>query len=466
MRRQIALAIVGLLVGIGLALVWLAPRVERDRLPVIITSATRPLTIPFTRPLQPTNPAPWLTLTPPIAGHWQVQDQNLVFTPETPLIYEQTYTVTIQTGLPGAAALPLLFPVRWQFHVAPPPLVFLQADTTGRMNLWQWQLATEDHPDRLTDEPRGVWDYDAAAGSPYLLIVSEDEDGSLDLVTYHLETGERRLILDCAGLCENARWQPWGDLIAYEMRPRTGGASEVWLLDTTNGQTWLAHPAAAFTQLGLNVPTGQFPRWSADGRYLAYFANEAQIIIVLELDRHGQPVAAPIFLPATLDTMGQWSPVAPLLAYTEYTHNIPELPSAITEDAANADVHAGEELFSHTIIANLVRAEAVDVVLGAPYNDGLAAWHPGGAQLAVPRSVAGEGAQIWLMAADGSTNEPLTHEPTVAHSGLMWCPCGRELAYQRSPIDGSSPPAIWLYDTTTQTHRLVQAQAFLPGWLP
>lgn len=465
MRRQIALAIAGLVVGVGLALIWLAPRAQRDDLPSEVVSATRPLTIPFSRPLQPTNLTPWITIEPPAAGDWQVQGQSLVFTPETPLIYEQTYTITIHAGLPGAAALPVLFTSTWQFRVAHPPLLFLQADSISRINLWQLQPETDAPPVRLTDEPQGVWDYNAAAGSPYLLVVSEDEDGSLDLITYHLETGERRLILDCAGLCENARWQPWGNLITYEVRPLSGGVSEVWLLDTNSGQTWLAHPTTAFAQLGLTLPTGQFPRWSADGRYLAYFANEAQVLIILELDSDGQPAAEPILIPATLDTMGQWSPNAPLLAYTEYARSTTDLHTHTLPDGTTVD-HTGEELFSHTVIANLVRAETIDVVLGTEYNDGLAAWFPDGSQLAVPRSVAGEGAQIWLMAADGSSNERLTDEPLLVHSGLVWCPCGRNLVYQRSPIDGSASPAIWLYDTTTQTHSLVQDQAFLPGWLP
>lgn len=465
MQRQIALAIVGLVVGVGLTLIWLAPRVQQDDLPGEVASATRPLIIPFSRPLQPTNLTPWITIEPPAAGDWQTQGQDLVFTPEVPLIYGQTYTITIHAGLPGAAALPVLFTSTWQFRVAHPLSVFLQADTTGRINLWQLQPETDAPPVRLTDEPRGVGDYDAAAGSPYLLVNSEDTDGSLDLITYHLETGERRLILDCVGLCENARWQPWGHLLVYEMRPLAGGASEIWLLNTNNGQTWLAHPTTTFTQLGLTISTGQFPRWSADGRYLAYFANEAQIIIVLELDEHGQLIAEPIFIPATLDTMGQWSPVAPLFAYTEYARG-DSRPHTHTLADGTTVTHTGAELYRHTVIANLVRSEAIDVVQGTEYNDGLAAWFPDGSQLAVPRSVTGEGAQIWLMAVDGSLNELLTDEPLVVHSSLVWCPCGRELLYQRSPIDGSIPPAIWLYDTTTQTHHLLQEQAFRPGWLP
>ncbi len=459
------LALVGLLVGVGSALFWLSPRLLTEQLPDELLSATRPLTIPFTRPLNPDGLNQWLEMTPTAEGSWQAQGHTLIFTPAVPLIYGQTYTVIMRAGMPGASGLPLLRPFTWTFTVAQPPLLFLQADDTGRLDVWQVRADSDDAPLRLTNESVGVWDYHAAAGSSSLLVVSEDEDGSLDLVAYDGPTGERRLLLDCDGLCENARWQPWGKLVAYELRPRTGGSAEVWLLDTTTGATWLAQPTELFAQLGLTVPTSQFPRWSADGGYLAYFANEAQLIVILDLANGPETPDQPLFIPATLDTMGQWSPVAPLLAYTEYARGRSE-PHNHTLPDGTVLSHDGAELYSHTVIANLVREETVDVVQGMEFNDGLAAWHPNGQQLAVPRSLYGEGAQIWLMDQDGGNGRMVTTEPGVSHSSLAWCPCGRELAYQRAPISGAAAPALWLYDPQTDTHRLIMENAFLPSWLP
>ncbi len=459
-RHKVMLAIIGLLLGAGGMLVWLSPHPQSERLLDELTSATRPLTIPFSRPLNQNDPSAWITVTPPILGQWQAEDQSLRFTPSTPLIYNQTYTITVRTGLPGANGLPLLRPAQWTFSVAPPTLIFLRRDADERLNLWKLRVDKDEEPTKLTDEPIAVWDYDAAAGSSTLLVVSEAEDGTLDLIGYDLETGERRVLLDCAGRCENARWQPWGRLVAYESRPRTGDSAEIWLLDTTTGETWLAHPTATLTQLGLDLPTGQFPRWSADGRYLAYFASEAQVLVILDMNG-GEPT----LIPATLDALGQWSPVAPILAYTEFARSISQ-PHSHTLANGLVIQHTGAELYRHTVLANLVQAVTTDMALETEYNDGLAAWNPTGSVLAVPRSLSGEGAQIWLVDPVTGEGQAITDDPAMNYSGLGWCPCGRELAYQLSPIDSTQPPAIWLYDSQTQIHRQVQENAFLPGWLP
>lgn len=462
-RRNIALALIGLLLGAGGMLLWLSPRPQTDGLSDSLLSATRPLFIPFSSPLAHIDPSPWVTISPPVEGSWHIIRSGLQFSPASPLIYEQIYTITLRAGLPGQSGLPLLHTFTWQFTIPPPPLLFLQADEQGRVNVWQTGLAEDAVPLRLTDEVIGVRDYDAAAAAPYLLVVAEAKDGSLDLVGYDWESGERQLLLDCAGLCENARWQPWGPWVAYEQRSRLGAAAELWLLNSETGQTWLAHPTAFFSQIGLDSPSGQFPRWSADGRYLAYFASEAQLIVILDLAPGSS--GEPLFIPATLAAMGHWSPVAPLLAYTEYARSQSQ-PHIHTLSNGVIIEHIGAELYHHTIVANLVRAETIDLVAGTEYNDGVAAWHPGGSLLAVPRSLFGEGEQIWLMDSDGANGRAVTMAPEMVHSSLIWCPCGRELAYQRSPITYNTPPALWLYDSQSQTHRLLQENAFLPRWRP
>lgn len=459
-RRNVIMAVLGLLIGAGGMLFWLSPRPLSNLMADELLSATRPLIIPFSQPLSSSDPTSWLTLSPPILGRWQVSGNALVFVPSTPLIYGQTYTVTVQAGLPGGNRLPVLVPFHWRFTVVSPSLVFLQVDEAGRSDVWKIRVASDEQATRITDEPKAVWDYDAAAGSSTLLVVSEAEDGSLDLVGYDLDTGERRVLLDCLGRCENARWQPWGQLVAYESRPLVGNSTEIWLLDTATGATWLAHPTATFNQMGLDLPTGQFPRWSADGRYLAYFVNEAQVIVIIDM-RGGEPT----LIPATLDTLGQWSPVAPILAYTEFARSFAQ-PHHHTLANGLVINHTGAELYRHTVLANLVQAVTTDMALETEYNDGLAAWHPAGHVLAVPRSLSGEGAQIWLVDSATGEDQAITHNPLLNYSALNWCPCGRDLAYQLSPLDGTQPPAIWLYDSVNQTHRLVRENAFSPGWLP
>ncbi|MEW5987952.1 MAG: hypothetical protein AB1791_15065, partial [Chloroflexota bacterium] len=234
---------------------------------------------------------------------------------------------------------------------------------------------------------------------------------------------------------------------------------EVWLLDPANGRTWPAHPRELLAEAGFETLTSRYPRWSADGRYLAYFKPDAHLVVILDW-QGGQP----ILIPANLNDVGGWSPTGYQLAYTELTF---DSAAHAGEEEGKPHTDEGSGLVSHLVITDLVSQQTIDLASGLAADDGRPAWRPDGALLALPRAGGGGGRQLWTIQAGGGQATPLTDDPLINHSSLAWSPDGRYLAFMRLNLSSSdSEPAVWLYDSQTASFRLIQDRAFLPGWLP
>lgn len=65
-RQKVIIALFGLVMGAAGMLFWLSPRLQKDQLAAALPSATRPLTIPFSRLLTTADPTPWVDISPTV----------------------------------------------------------------------------------------------------------------------------------------------------------------------------------------------------------------------------------------------------------------------------------------------------------------------------------------------------------------------------------------------------------------
>jgi dipeptidyl aminopeptidase/acylaminoacyl peptidase len=106
----------------------------------------------------------------------------------------------------------------------------------------------------------------------------------------------------------------------------------------------------------------------------------------------------------------------------------------------------------------------VAVVISS-FNDWNPDLSPDGSRLAFESNRGGEGDEIWLAAADGSSPTQLTHGPRVWQGSPRWSPDGRRIAFDSYGEDGQSD--IWTIDADGGSlRRLTSSPAAhtMPTW--
>jgi Tol biopolymer transport system component len=400
-----------------------------------------------------------LSIEPPIDGRFSQDGQLVQFEPLMPFDYATTYSVNINPGLRGQNRLPSLFKQEKRFQVQDPQLLFLRQDNDS---VSLWSLGPDSRSQKVTDEENSIWDFTIAPDNRGVLLSVLAEDGSDDLVLVGWD-GQRHEVVSCDdSQCREGHWQPGGSLVAYERKflDKPVGETEVWLLDTTNGQSRPVHDTDLLAAAGVETQRSRYPRWSADGRYLSYYQPEARMIVVLDMEG-GQPV----FIPANLEIMGDWSPTGYWLAYTELAFGAAG-PHGDEESSDNENSHSETGLFSHLVVTNLISRQTVDMSQDLDFSDGQPSWAPDGEMIALARTGTGAGRQIWLLNPQTKQSMAITDDPFTNHSAITWSPDGRHLAFMRTDLSGDDTQSLWLLDLQGDRQTLVEEAAFRPDWKP
>ena len=469
-RWELAIGLIGLLIGGGLLLFWLSPRLLAFGPVGTAVSAAQPIELRLNRGLELTAAEQFLQITPSVNGQFLISEGRLQFAPLSGWPYGQQLTVTIRAGWPGQNGLPLWRGRQWTFEVGEPDIYFVTTDQTGSL-IWTTSPG-EDEPEIWLREVGEIVEAVMAPDGRTLLLTLLDDQNRTHLVRHRRFPPAREVLLTCSDTVCRQPWpQPDGQLVAYERLPAAGRGQqpEVWLLDSLSGQSWPAHDPTLFGEpsvaAALAAPFSHSPRWSPDGRTLAYFKPDASLIILLDVTG-GSP---PALIPAQLNEMGGWSPQGDSLIYTELTFGDPSFFEQWEEAILAGDdaQHLEPGLYNHLVRTELVGGRTTDLSAGLPVEEGSPGWSPDGRYLAFTRSLGGGGRQIWYSQADGSNATPLTDDPFYHHSAPRWSPDGRYLLFMRSSlVPGSEAPAIWLVEIATGQFTQISAYGFLPGWRP
>jgi Tol biopolymer transport system component len=469
-RREMAIGLIGLLIGGGLLLFWLSPRIIAFEPVGTAVSAAHPIQLKISRNLDLATAEQFLQIEPPVDGRFQMKDGLLQFVPQTIWPYDQRVAVTIRGGWPAQNGLPMWRGQQWSFEAGQPDIFFVTSDEVESL-IWT-ALPGRGEATVWLREPGEIVDAAMAAdGRSLLLTVLDDQDRS-HLIRHHRFPPARELLLTCSqSLCRQPWPQPDGRLVAYERLGSAGSRQqpEVWLLDSQSGESWPAHDPALFREpsvaAALATRLSHSPRWSPDGRTLAYFKPDAHLIILL----HVSTLSPPALIPAQLNEMGGWSPQGDALIYTELTFGDPAFFEQWEEAllAGKETQHLEPGLYNHVVHTEVTSGRTTDLSEGLPAEESSPGWSPDGRYLAFSRSIGGAGRQIWQALADGQSASPLTTDPFYHHSAPRWSPDGRYLLFMRSSLTpGSEPPAIWLVEIATGQTTQISAQGFLPGWRP
>jgi dipeptidyl aminopeptidase/acylaminoacyl peptidase len=234
---------------------------------------------------------------------------------------------------------------------------------------------------------------------------------------------------------------PDGKRIAYALTRRDGpGAprSETWIRDLSSGSE---------TRLGTDATGASTPRWSPDGKSIAFFGrvNESTGLAVANSDGSGIRFVAPVrgtnhVLPSTGERLG-WSPDGTRLAFVSSTAGPEEDangdPMVITRYSYKPTASEGLTRFNdnrrlHVFIADL-ESHSVRQLTSGDYYEHSIQWSPSGTELLF---VSNHGADpdrvfnydIFVVDAQSGAVRQLTHTPNAEYQP-SWSPDGKTIAY-------------------------------------
>jgi dipeptidyl aminopeptidase/acylaminoacyl peptidase len=274
---------------------------------------------------------------------------------------------------------------------------------------------------------------------------------------------------------------PDGNWVAYTVRSvdstKDKRDSNIWMTSWDGTQT---------VQLTSSKESESTPRWSPDGRYLAFLASrqDDEHDQVWLLDRRGGEAPRLTELKGGVNSM-EWSPDSKRIA----------LVAAIESDSTKADttkkrpVVIDRYLYKEDVEGYLttsrthlllfdIATKKVDTLTSGDANDDGPRWSPDGTRIAfvrssIPEPGTGEGSDVYVVAAaPGATPKQLTAFPGPDNGALSWSPDGawvaffrtddpRWYAYQMAKLaivrsDGSTPARV----LTGQFDRPLDAPTF------
>ena len=276
-------------------------------------SMASPVQIEFGQPINHPSVQSRLTIQPGVSGQFTWNGDTLIFTPDTWLMSQQTYSITLAQGAETASGNQTLRPFKWSFKPHSPSIVYLtgmpgQPQTIHRISLDGGEAS------ELYTSTSAILDYQPSPDGLQIALTILGTGGKSDIWLIDTATGKNRQSLDCApSSCSNPVWSPNGRFIAYQRNEPTpnnvSGFDRVWLYDLTSGQT---QPAFQDNQV-----LGNQPVWSFNSRRLAFFNDNASGIQVMDLvDQQAFLVPDPLG-----NDTGSFSPDGNSLVFTKKISN-------------------------------------------------------------------------------------------------------------------------------------------------
>jgi len=335
-----------------------------------------------------------------------------------------------------------------------PPVLYLRADDTGRIQLYR-QDAAGAGPQQLSGQPTGdVLDFAAApdgrrvvysvADGPHVSLRIVDSDGG----------GDRELLACPDAECSGPAWSPDGVRLVYERRPVAGdgalGSPRLYWLDPADGATL---PLVAGEVIGYGA------RFSPDGAWLSYVSPGDEGVVLYRLaDGQQRLLSSRVGRPAAFSPDSAQVIVGDLVMEGSPTAPDGDTPAPIQESS---------RVFLYRVSLAGEGRERLSADL--PVDDSAPAWSPDGEWIAFGRAPAdaASGRRLWLMRPDGSEARALTDDPNLFHGPPTWSPDGTTLLYQRFDLsDPAATPEVWQLRLVDGATTRIAPGGYLPAWLP
>lgn len=368
--------------------------------------------------------------------------------------------ILVAVGLLIAAGILMVLDMRAESR---PRLVFLMLDEGRHEDLW---LADPDQPEnlrRLTRVDGVIVDFATGADSESLVYGMTDlENGYADLYQLDIDSGDSTRLTNCAAQgvdCTTPAIRADNQFIAYQRTTTPSDnpdlfASRIWIHDLG------ANTPATYPLIEEVGATGHSPRWSPDGKWLAYYDDVNEGIVVMDFDSRDDPGGPQVvFLQSLAGLPGAFSPDGKSLVYPELLFEETGPVRSILQIA---------DLRRDTTSA---LSDPGDVTL-----DQRPAWSPDGRYVAFGRSLVpgyGDRTQVYLWDTAADSVSPLIQDAQYNHTFLRWSPDSRYLAMNRVRMvdnrgqpETQPQPQVWVYHMAGGNLLKIADDARMPQWIP
>jgi len=442
MKWKTALILIAALLLAVLLSAWLlAPRVEDFEPGESPLHGLQPLSISFSRPMNPETVESNISFQPPIQGDftWNESLNKISFVPHKSWPPGESITVQIESGARSRLKLPLLGEKSWTHMVSPTLLVYLwPAD--GKSNLYQVNPESGENQ-ALTSETNGVLDYSVTSDGLSIIYSLVNENGESLIVSLNRLSGATSTLIECSpGLCRAPHISPDGSYLAYSFISQEPGVQpgvRVYDLEKNTG-IFLGDPKDTLDHL----------MWSPAG-WLSFYNYTQQRYVFWNPISYQE-----IILPNETGGDGSWSGDGRYFISSEILF--------ISETLAPR----------HLLLYDLWEETLLDLSQGNFLEDLNPSFSHQGLFLAYSRKSLdpqewSPGRQLWIMDLEDGEGIPLTAAVDYHHTSISWHPGDTKLAYVRyNQAKLSDPPEIWLINPDgTENMRLI-INGFAPAWIP